>query len=354
MSDSRRGSYTEITNAEDKVRVPATKSFPVWVVTYLVLYLGIGTVAFHHLEGINYLEGLYLSVITFTTVGYGDLSPKNDRGRLFCCFFVFMALMGIAQLLDILVDYVMEQRKLIEHSQIYKSWFDTDDKYGEEEGVEDFSHKQSSGIVDFVDQDRLDLVKSFVGNCIYITTIIIVGVAFYCKVVDSYSLVEGIYLSTMTITTVGYGDVVPTNDVSRAFTGCYAIFGTVAFGRAVSLFIGTLSEQRERKKHEKLLSASALDYDTWNKANANGDDTVTKVEFVYMRLLQMDMIDEKLRMKIEEQFDRMDRDKDGDLTISDIMLAQESYVLRRKRNMNEIDGTMSRARRKGTSSTDIL
>jgi hypothetical protein len=326
----KHGSYTEVVNAEDTRHIVASKSFPVWVALYLVLYLGIGSAAFHHLEGINYLEGLYLSVITFTTVGYGDLSPKDDLGRVFCCFFIFLALMGIAQLLDILVDYVMEQRKLIEHSQIYKNWFDTDAYGEEEEGEGDLVPHQCTGVTDTAEEDRWELLLSFGSSCISITMVILVGIVFYSKIVDSYDLVEALYLSTMTVTTVGYGDIVPTNDLSRAFTGCYAIFGTVAFGRAVSVFIGTLGEQRDRKKHEKLLTASALDYDTWNKANANGDDTVTRVEFVYMRLLQMDLVDERLREKIEEQFDRMDRDKDGDLTISDIMLAQEQHISRQK------------------------
>ena len=326
---------------EDKERhVVASKAFPIWVALYLVLYLGLGAVTFHHLEGINYLEGLYLSVITFTTVGYGDFSPKDDRGRIFCCLFIFLALMGIAQLLDILVDYVLQQRKLIEHSQIYKNWFlaeEDDDE--EEEGAED--PVPAVAAVDPAAEDRWELLQSFGSSCNYIVLTILVGVAFYSRVVDSYNLVEAIYLSTMTVTTVGYGDIVPTNDVSRAFTGFYAVFGTMAFGRAVSLFIGTLGEQRDRKKHEKLLSASVLDYETWKTANANGDDTVTRVEFVYMRLLQMDVIDERLRVEIEKQFDRMDRDKDGDLTISDIMLAQEAHIARKMKQKEKAGGRHS-------------
>lgn len=291
---------------------------------------------YHHLEGINYLEGLYLSVITFTTVGYGDLSPKDDRGRIFSCLFVFLALMGIAQLLDILVDYIMEQRKLIEQSQIYKHWFESEDDSEEERNGNGFPPAlQDDSLVPDPDiEDRWELFYSFTNSMSYILLVILFGAIFYSLIVDNYNLVESFYLSTMTVTTVGYGDIVPTNDISRAFTGFYAIFGTVAFGRAVSLFISTLGEQRDRRKHQKLLSASALDIETWKTANVDGSDDVSKVEFVYMRLLQMDMIDPGLRAKIEEQFDRMDRDKDGNLTIHDIMLAQQEHVEKMKNKNN--------------------
>ena len=39
------------------------------------------------------IDGLYFSVVTFTTVGYGDMGPQTQGWRLFSCFF---ALAGIA------------------------------------------------------------------------------------------------------------------------------------------------------------------------------------------------------------------------------------------------------------------
>ena len=41
----------------------------------------------------GYIDGLYFSVVTFTTVGYGDMGPQTQGWRLFSCFF---ALAGIA------------------------------------------------------------------------------------------------------------------------------------------------------------------------------------------------------------------------------------------------------------------
>lgn len=313
--------------------------FPVRVVAYLAAYLIVGAVAYRHLEGINYLEGLYLSVITFTTVGFGDLAPKDDKGRVFTCFFIALALLGVAQLVDIVFDYLIAERKLVEKKAIFRSWFheDEDEDDNNNSNTEDRlpsamtdedGGAQDEALVEASRQNaqRWELLKSFGSSVSYMLGVIFVGVLFYSFVVDDFDLVESFYLSTMTVTTVGYGDIVPQTDESRLFTGFYAVFGTIAFGRAVGYFIETLGSQRDLEKHEKLLSASALDYETWQSANADGTNRVTKVEFVYMRLLQMGLIDENVRQKIEDQFDRMDRNHDGNLTIEDIVRAQESSV----------------------------
>lgn len=48
-----------------------------------LLFLGIGTIAYYHFEGWSWLDSLYFSVITLTTIGYGDFSPQTTMGKLF-------------------------------------------------------------------------------------------------------------------------------------------------------------------------------------------------------------------------------------------------------------------------------
>lgn len=54
--------------------------------------LALGTVVYHNIEGWGWLDSLYFSVITLTTIGYGDLSPSTDIGKIFTIIYVFMGL----------------------------------------------------------------------------------------------------------------------------------------------------------------------------------------------------------------------------------------------------------------------
>ena len=49
----------------------------------LLVIAVVGTLAFHWLEGFDYFESLYLTIITLSTVGYGDIYPQTWQGRLF-------------------------------------------------------------------------------------------------------------------------------------------------------------------------------------------------------------------------------------------------------------------------------
>ncbi len=55
-----------------------------------------GTGFYSVVEGLRFVDALYFSVITLTTVGYGDFAPETDAGKLFTAVY---ALVGIGILL---------------------------------------------------------------------------------------------------------------------------------------------------------------------------------------------------------------------------------------------------------------
>ena len=62
-----------------------------------IVILGIGTLAYHYLEGWDWIDCFYFSVITLTTIGYGDFSPQTLEGKLFTVFYI---LVGIGMILS--------------------------------------------------------------------------------------------------------------------------------------------------------------------------------------------------------------------------------------------------------------
>ena len=54
--------------------------------------IGVGSVVYHFLEGWSWVDCVYFSVITLSTIGYGDFSPKTDEGKLFTIFYIIVGI----------------------------------------------------------------------------------------------------------------------------------------------------------------------------------------------------------------------------------------------------------------------
>lgn len=86
-----------------------------------ILVLIIGTIFYHNIEGWGYLDSTYFSVVTMTTVGYGDLNPITNIGKIFTMFYIFAGLLTVFYLLSSIGRYLFMQiirEKLIEEGRI--------------------------------------------------------------------------------------------------------------------------------------------------------------------------------------------------------------------------------------------
>lgn len=63
-----------------------------------------------------------------------------------------------------------------------------------------------------------------------IATYLGVGVIAYSLVFEKFTVLDSLYFSVVTLCTVGYGDLQPTNEMSRVFTCIYAIGGSALLG----------------------------------------------------------------------------------------------------------------------------
>lgn len=59
------------------------------------LVIASGATFYHYVEGWEWLDSFYFTVITLTTIGYGDFTPKTDVGKLFTMVYVFILGLGI-------------------------------------------------------------------------------------------------------------------------------------------------------------------------------------------------------------------------------------------------------------------
>ncbi len=62
----------------------------------VALTLVSGTLFYRGVEGWSLLDSLYFSVVTLTTVGYGDLHPTTAYGKIFTIFYLLFGVGLIA------------------------------------------------------------------------------------------------------------------------------------------------------------------------------------------------------------------------------------------------------------------
>ena len=68
----------------------------------------------------------------------------------------------------------------------------------------------------------------------------------YFNQTENWSYVDSFYFSTMTLTTIGFGDLVPTRDDTKIFTSFYAMFGIGIMLYFLGSVIGGYFSNKER------------------------------------------------------------------------------------------------------------
>lgn len=80
-------------------------------------------------------------------------------------------------------------------------------------------------------QEVFMLEEKLIYSLVLLFLLLFSGTIFYNKT-EGWSYTDSYYFSTMTLTTIGYGDFAPTKPITKMFTSIYALIGV-----AVMLFL---------------------------------------------------------------------------------------------------------------------
>jgi len=80
---------------------------------------------------------------------------------------------------------------------------------------------------------------------VIVVSLLGIGTIFY-SAMEGWSYIDSFYFSTMTLTTIGFGDLAPTNYATKVFTSVYALFGIGIMLYILSSVIGVFIFKQER------------------------------------------------------------------------------------------------------------
>jgi voltage-gated potassium channel len=63
-----------------------------YLLSSVFVIVSIGTVVYHFVEHLGWIDSYYFSVVTLATVGFGDIVPHTIFGKIFTTFYIFFGI----------------------------------------------------------------------------------------------------------------------------------------------------------------------------------------------------------------------------------------------------------------------
>ncbi|WOG86494.1 hypothetical protein DCAR_0205704 [Daucus carota subsp. sativus] len=276
-------------------------------VLLLILYLCLGVVIywlnkddFRSIETNPVVDAFYFCIVTMCTIGYGDITPNSTVTKLFSVMFVLIGFGFIDILLSGMVSYVLD----LQENHLLRTV-----KVG-------------------IDQDRRSYIIDFKKGRMRIRmkVALALGVVVLCigvgvtvmHFVESLGWLDSLYLSVMSVTTVGYGDRAFSTMAGRVFASIWLLVSTLAVARAF-LYLAEARVHRRHRKLENWVLGQDLTVSQFLAADIDNNGFVSKSEYVVYKLIEMEKVSQKDVAQICKTFDRLDAGSCGRITLADLM-----------------------------------
>lgn len=84
----------------------------------LVVLLLIGVIGYKMISGYSWVDALYMTVITLTTVGFGEVNPLDEQSKIFTIFLILASVVIVGYAFSIITEYILSKNNVEE--LIYK------------------------------------------------------------------------------------------------------------------------------------------------------------------------------------------------------------------------------------------
>ncbi|RAJ13382.1 potassium channel family protein [Olleya aquimaris] len=78
-------------------------------ITLLVVVLIIGVLGFRFMSNYTWVDAFYMTVITITTVGFGEVQPLDDASKIFTIFLILTSVIIVGYALAIITEFILSK-----------------------------------------------------------------------------------------------------------------------------------------------------------------------------------------------------------------------------------------------------
>ncbi|KAG0348603.1 Potassium channel [Podila humilis] len=207
-----------------------------FVMTIVII---IGAAIYSSLEEWSFDEAVNFCIVSFATIGYGDISPKTDAGRI---IFFFYGLLGISSLGFFVVSL---RNAVIEQFQ-----WRLVDRFSKPAHLTRVQTRMSAKDMSFPaarfeeeQQVKIMVKRKMIVRMVFIWIVMWFGGAGIFCIFEKWSYLESLYFCFVTLTTIGFGDYVPKRPGSIEFWNVYVFVGLSVFAYILSLSSESMASQ---------------------------------------------------------------------------------------------------------------
>lgn len=287
------------------------------VVSLMVVIWGVAAeLSDNETEG--WLDGFYVTAQIVTTVGYGDLTPEGQEWKLITCVYAFVMLFVAAFLLNKAAESARKRaRQLVQ------------DRLAIDEGFDDYV-KQHPGFHPTT-LSFLAFLGALVTGTVFFSTYERCSCSYghtwenadfnhtlcpqyapqwgdityeQCLEAGGFrkTWIDGLYMSVITLTTIGFGDESPKSWLGRVFSIPWMLIGVSMAAYFISLLSEALFGDPDPKINWK------VDRATFDEVDRNGDGVLSRAEYYMYILVKHNIVDKEMVELLEKKFDKMDWD----------------------------------------------
>uniref|UniRef100_A0A0G4HFT8 Potassium channel domain-containing protein n=1 Tax=Chromera velia CCMP2878 TaxID=1169474 RepID=A0A0G4HFT8_9ALVE len=274
----------------ERIRDPKS-AFMSWPIAFgaVCLHWMTGTVVLHALEGWTLPTAAYFASASMMTVGYGDPPPKLDSTRLFLSAYIWLSLTVIAFAISVFVGKA--EGRVHEHVTALSSWL------------------------------------AVFWPILILLFVVVAGTIFYYFYED-WDMIEAIYFVTVTVSSTGFGDLLPSDDLSRGVTAVFVLVSVTATSNVIASLIDIHLDRLRRNAQNKFIDRGLTMRRLNSMISSDEGHVPSEADYLCYMLEKMCLVEpDHLHVMRERWSDYQERSVGRFQTLDSAFLNQEAQSL---------------------------